>query len=125
MAKEFVNGSVHQNGVIVIIIDRLKALNAINLDIPLHDQFSCGNDYALKALPSIFVRKPYTITKQRERWTDGEHKKFLEALKLYGRAWRQIEATSRICHGMSNPLGSAYDNSQEIWTSSIMECHSA
>ncbi|KAG5064241.1 hypothetical protein AAZX31_02G226000 [Glycine max] len=54
-------------------------------DIPLHDQFSCGNDYALK------VRKPYTITKQRERWTDEEHKKFLEALKLYGRAWRRIE----------------------------------
>ncbi|XP_047170953.1 protein REVEILLE 1-like [Vigna umbellata] len=54
-------------------------------DISLHDQFSCGNDYALK------VRKPYTITKQRERWTDEEHKKFLEALKLYGRAWRRIE----------------------------------
>ncbi|RDX77575.1 Protein REVEILLE 1, partial [Mucuna pruriens] len=56
-------------------------------DIPLHDhdQFSSGNDYALK------VRKPYTITKQRERWTDEEHKKFLEALKLYGRAWRRIE----------------------------------
>lgn len=54
-------------------------------DIPLHDQFSYGNDYALK------VRKPYTITKQRERWTDEEHKKFLEALKLYGRAWRRIE----------------------------------
>ncbi|XP_014502591.1 protein REVEILLE 1 [Vigna radiata var. radiata] len=54
-------------------------------DIPLHDQFSFGNDYALK------VRKPYTITKQRERWTDEEHKKFLEALKLYGRAWRRIE----------------------------------
>ncbi|KAJ1377373.1 SANT/Myb domain [Sesbania bispinosa] len=51
----------------------------------LNDQFSCGNDYALK------VRKPYTITKQRERWTDEEHKKFLEALKLYGRAWRRIE----------------------------------
>ncbi|KAL2333181.1 hypothetical protein Fmac_014394 [Flemingia macrophylla] len=50
-----------------------------------HDQFSCGNDYALK------VRKPYTITKQRERWTDEEHKKFLEALKLHGRAWRRIE----------------------------------
>ncbi|XP_027330576.1 protein REVEILLE 1 [Abrus precatorius] len=53
--------------------------------IPLNDQFSCGNDYSLK------VRKPYTITKQRERWTDEEHKKFLEALKLYGRAWRRIE----------------------------------
>ncbi|KAL2551282.1 Protein REVEILLE 1 [Forsythia ovata] len=37
------------------------------------------------------VRKPYTITKQRERWTEEEHKKFLEALQLYGRAWRNIE----------------------------------
>ncbi|CAA7403438.1 unnamed protein product [Spirodela intermedia] len=37
------------------------------------------------------VRKPYTITKQRERWTDDEHRRFLEALKLYGRAWRRIE----------------------------------
>ncbi|XP_045817173.1 uncharacterized protein LOC123910160 [Trifolium pratense] len=37
------------------------------------------------------VRKPYTITKQREKWTDEEHQKFLEALKLYGRGWRQIE----------------------------------
>eukprot|EP00850_Spirogloea_muscicola_P016586 SM000135S27030 [mRNA] locus=s135:328658:334864:+ [translate_table: standard] len=37
------------------------------------------------------VRKPYTITKQRERWTEEEHQKFLEALKLYGRAWRRIE----------------------------------
>ncbi|MED6110591.1 hypothetical protein PIB30_044512 [Stylosanthes scabra] len=53
--------------------------------VRLNDQFSCGNDYSPK------VRKPYTITKQRERWTDDEHKKFLEALKLYGRAWRRIE----------------------------------
>ncbi|XP_008794529.2 uncharacterized protein LOC103710542 [Phoenix dactylifera] len=37
------------------------------------------------------VRKPYTITKQREKWTEEEHKKFLEALQLYGRAWRRIE----------------------------------
>ncbi|KAF9625335.1 hypothetical protein IFM89_021705 [Coptis chinensis] len=37
------------------------------------------------------ARKPYTISKQRERWTEEEHKKFLEALKLYGRAWRRIE----------------------------------
>ncbi|KAF7128978.1 hypothetical protein RHSIM_Rhsim10G0185100 [Rhododendron simsii] len=43
------------------------------------------NDYALK------VRKPYTITKQRERWTEEEHDKFIEALKLYGRLWRRIE----------------------------------
>lgn len=37
------------------------------------------------------VRKPYTITKQRERWTEEEHQKFMDALKLYGRAWRRIE----------------------------------
>ncbi|KAH8938975.1 hypothetical protein BDL97_15G012600 [Sphagnum fallax] len=43
------------------------------------------------ALDSTKIRKPYTITKQRERWTDEEHQKFLEALKLYGRAWRRIE----------------------------------
>ncbi|KAG0459226.1 hypothetical protein HPP92_022354 [Vanilla planifolia] len=37
------------------------------------------------------ARKPYTISKQRERWTEEEHKKFIEALQLYGRAWRRIE----------------------------------
>jgi len=40
-------------------------------------------------------RKPYTITKQRERWTDSEHELFLEALKLYGRAWRSIQGNAR------------------------------
>ncbi len=40
-------------------------------------------------------RKPYTITKQRERWTDSEHELFLEALKLYGRAWRNIQGNAR------------------------------
>lgn len=60
---------------------------SLHVDIPStnNEQFQCEDDFAPK------VRKPYTITKQRERWTEEEHKKFLEALKLYGRAWRRIE----------------------------------
>ncbi|KAL9235206.1 hypothetical protein vseg_009989 [Gypsophila vaccaria] len=37
------------------------------------------------------IRKPYTITKQRKKWSEEEHEKFLEALKLHGRAWKKIE----------------------------------
>lgn len=37
------------------------------------------------------VRKPYTVTKQREKWSEAEHERFLEAINLYGRAWRQIQ----------------------------------
>ncbi|KAF6142966.1 hypothetical protein GIB67_003922 [Kingdonia uniflora] len=40
---------------------------------------------------TLQARKPYTITKQRERWIDDEHNRFLQALKLYGRAWQRIE----------------------------------
>ncbi|XP_030488352.2 protein LATE ELONGATED HYPOCOTYL isoform X1 [Cannabis sativa] len=50
------------------------------------DTYSSGEDLII-----IKTRKPYTITKQRERWTEEEHNRFLEALKLYGRAWQRIE----------------------------------
>ncbi|CAK9175825.1 unnamed protein product [Ilex paraguariensis] len=42
--------------------------------------------------PMKKVRKPYTITKSRESWTDPEHDKFLEALQLFDRDWKKIEA---------------------------------
>ena len=51
------------------------------------------------------VRKPYTITKQRERWTDEEHELFLEALDKYGRAWRSIQGnTTRLAVKMQVAL---------------------
>uniref|UniRef100_A0A7N0UGV5 LHY n=1 Tax=Kalanchoe fedtschenkoi TaxID=63787 RepID=A0A7N0UGV5_KALFE len=49
------------------------------------DMCSSGEEMVIKP------RKPYTISKQRERWTEEEHGRFLEALKLYGRAWQRIE----------------------------------
>ncbi|KAI3889838.1 hypothetical protein MKW92_034222 [Papaver armeniacum] len=38
------------------------------------------------------IRKSYTITKSRESWTEQEHDKFLEALQLFDRDWKKIEA---------------------------------
>nr|CAA73305.1 MYB-related protein [Arabidopsis thaliana] len=42
--------------------------------------------------PTKKVRKPYTITKSRENWTEQEHDKFLEALHLFDRDWKKIKA---------------------------------
>ncbi|XP_074557801.1 protein REVEILLE 3-like [Curcuma longa] len=42
--------------------------------------------------PGKKIRKPYTITKSRESWTEQEHDKFLEALHLFDRDWKKIEA---------------------------------
>lgn len=86
MAIQDQSGDTRLNAVV-------PAHNGIPLNASLHtgttiqprEPFSGVNDYCPKA------RKPYTIKKQRERWTEEEHRNFLEALKLYGRAWRRIE----------------------------------
>ncbi|KAL3521568.1 hypothetical protein ACH5RR_019717 [Cinchona calisaya] len=55
---------------------------------------STGNTTSLSSSedPSKKIRKPYTITKSRESWTEPEHDKFLEALQLFDRDWKKIEA---------------------------------
>ncbi|XP_022770496.1 protein REVEILLE 5-like isoform X2 [Durio zibethinus] len=54
---------------------------------------SCaGNTMAYSEDPNKKIRKPYTITKSRESWTEQEHDKFLEALQLFDRDWKKIEA---------------------------------
>ncbi|CAL4935613.1 unnamed protein product [Urochloa decumbens] len=37
-------------------------------------------------------RKPYTVTNPREKWTAHEHDRFLNAMALFGRDWKRIEA---------------------------------
>nr|AGO33167.1 MYB transcription factor [Narcissus tazetta subsp. chinensis] len=37
------------------------------------------------------LRKPYTITKMRDRWSEEEHERFLDGLLLFGREWKKIE----------------------------------
>jgi SHAQKYF class myb-like DNA-binding protein len=36
-------------------------------------------------------RKPYTISRPREKWTADEHDLFLHALLMFGRDWKTIE----------------------------------
>ncbi|KAF8725973.1 hypothetical protein HU200_020550 [Digitaria exilis] len=41
--------------------------------------------------PGKKTRKPYQITRPREKWTADEHERFLHALHRFGRDWKRIE----------------------------------
>ncbi|KAH9611061.1 hypothetical protein KSS87_018964 [Heliosperma pusillum] len=65
---------------------------------PVNSPTSAGNTAGCTALATVDdsnskkIRKPYTISKSRESWTEPEHDKFLEALQLFDRDWKKIEA---------------------------------
>ncbi|EOA31162.1 hypothetical protein CARUB_v10014328mg [Capsella rubella] len=65
--------------------------NPTNAEAPLPPSTSSTDAVAVEVGSSKKVRKPYTITKSRESWTEEEHDKFLEALQLFDRDWKKIE----------------------------------
>ncbi|PIN04765.1 Zuotin [Handroanthus impetiginosus] len=70
-------------------------LDPTGMALPNLGSFSsptAGNSASPVEDPNKKVRKPYTITKSRESWTEPEHDKFLEALQLFDRDWKKIEA---------------------------------
>uniref|UniRef100_A0ACD5VNB2 Uncharacterized protein n=1 Tax=Avena sativa TaxID=4498 RepID=A0ACD5VNB2_AVESA len=50
-----------------------------------------GGEGSSSSSPGKKARKPYTITRPRERWGPEEHERFLDALLRFGRDWKKIE----------------------------------
>ncbi|XP_010427589.1 PREDICTED: protein REVEILLE 5-like isoform X2 [Camelina sativa] len=59
---------------------------------PVTGRTNNNNTVSFSEDPTTKIRKPYTIKKSRENWTEQEHDKFLEALHLFDRDWKKIEA---------------------------------
>ncbi|GFZ09684.1 homeodomain-like superfamily protein [Actinidia rufa] len=78
-------GFLGRKAVVLYLTRQGGSKAALAASVHYMDNNSSGEDLVIK------TRKPYTITKQRERWTEEEHNRFLDALKLYGRAWQRIE----------------------------------
>ncbi|KAM0834603.1 hypothetical protein ACQ4PT_063473 [Festuca glaucescens] len=50
-----------------------------------------GGGEGSSSSPGKKARKPYTITRPRERWSPEEHERFLDALLRFGRDWKKIK----------------------------------
>ncbi|KAF2291165.1 hypothetical protein GH714_020465 [Hevea brasiliensis] len=72
--------------------DTTIATNTTAVNTSASTTSAAANTVAFADDPSKKIRKPYTITKSRESWTEQEHDKFLEALQLFDRDWKKIEA---------------------------------
>lgn len=65
----------------------------------LSSQQQQPDDQQQQQSSGVKQRKPYTLQKAREKWTDEEHNKFVEGLRLHGRQWRKIEGQC-VCTGV-------------------------
>ncbi|TVU17423.1 hypothetical protein EJB05_33459, partial [Eragrostis curvula] len=52
---------------------------------------AAGNTKGAPALVKKKPRKPYTVSRPREKWTADEHDRFVHALLIFGRDWKTIE----------------------------------
>ena len=51
------------------------------------------DDAGLSVQDSARARKPYTLSKTREMWSEEEHVRFVDALNLYGKDWKKIQVS--------------------------------
>ena len=62
-------------------------------------------------------RKPYVMTRPRERWTADEHDRFLHALLLYGRDWKRVQAFVATKTGYAATPRSTSSERRRSWAS--------
>ncbi|KAL0712420.1 hypothetical protein Bca4012_019398 [Brassica carinata] len=66
--------------------------DSVSMSLPGLDSTARRDTASFREDTTTKIRKPYTIKKSRENWTEQEHDKFLEALHLFDRDWKKIEA---------------------------------